>query len=91
MSIADAQKTARWLLGLPIAQAPGCPRPGEPVSAGGAGQLWGDVDCGGAVGIGDAQKIARSRIGLPYARAEPCPDIGTEVGVESPAGDGLFL
>ncbi len=40
---------------------------------------WGDIDCGGSLGIGDAQKTARSLIGLSITQASPCPHVGDHI------------
>ncbi|MDO8615094.1 MAG: hypothetical protein Q7T33_05095 [Dehalococcoidia bacterium] len=40
---------------------------------------FGDLDCGGSLGIGDAQKLARSLIGLAVTQGEGCPEIGAPV------------
>jgi dipeptidyl aminopeptidase/acylaminoacyl peptidase len=76
VSIGDAQKTARSLIGLSVSQGPSCPQIGSHALVGTTDRIWGDVDCGGAVTIGDAQKIARSLIGLSVSQGSGCVGIG---------------
>ncbi|MDO8615938.1 MAG: hypothetical protein Q7T33_09435 [Dehalococcoidia bacterium] len=78
VSIADAQKLSRSLVGLAVTQTPPCPGIGDGVP--GFGFDWGDVDCSGSVSIGDAQKIARDLIALPVSISPPCPQIGDTLG-----------
>ena len=79
--IADAQKTARTALALPVTQTEPCPDIGTTTSVNGVDRVWGDVECSGALGIGDAQKIARYLVDLSVSQTEPCPDIGEEVTI----------
>ena len=80
--IADAQKTARTLIGLPVTQSEPCPDIGAPTSVDGVDRVWGDVDCSGSpLGISDAQKTARYLVDLSVSQTEPCPDIGEEVTI----------
>ncbi|MFQ5858921.1 MAG: hypothetical protein ACE5LU_25255 [Anaerolineae bacterium] len=78
VDIGDAQKTARFLIDLPVSQEQGCPAiNGTVVEA--APRQWGDVDCDGDVDIGDAQKTARFLINLPVSQEQGCPAIGSTV------------
>lgn len=77
MTIGDAQKIGRSLIGLPISQAQPCPAIGGYVQFLNIFLFWGDVDCNGPVTIGDAQKVARFLVGLPVTQALPCPLIGS--------------
>ncbi|MDO8615775.1 MAG: hypothetical protein Q7T33_08585 [Dehalococcoidia bacterium] len=89
VSIGDAQKIARDLIGLPISQEPGCPQIGDLVEVDGVQLAWADVDCMNGVTIGDAQKIGRKLVELPVSQEEGCPDPGSERLVcyfESPTG-----
>ena len=84
IKIADAQKTARAVIGLPVTQTEPCPDIGTTTSVNGVDRIWGDVECSGALGIGDAQKIARYLVDLLVSQTEPCPDIGVEVTLPTP-------
>jgi CSLREA domain-containing protein len=88
LSIGDAQKTARSLIGLSVTQTPPCPHVGDHIVAGSVwgDVVWGDVDCNEAVTIGDAQKTARKLIGLPVTQAEGCPEIGSSVELPALVG-----
>ncbi len=79
VTIGDAQKTARSLIGLSVSQTPPCFDIGAGIDVDGTSYLWADVDCNGAVTIGDAQKIARKLIGLIVTQAPSCPEIGSTV------------
>jgi branched-chain amino acid transport system substrate-binding protein len=86
VSIGDALKIARFLIGLPVSQEPWCAEIGETVHVDGADideaeRVWGDVDCDGDVSIGDALKAARFLIGLPVSQEPGCPPIGETVYV----------
>lgn len=72
LSIGDAQKIARFLVGLSVMRPANCP----PLNPGGGQVIWGDVDCMNGLGIGDAQKIARRLVGLPVSQAPNCPLVG---------------
>lgn len=76
VDIGDAQKTARFLINLPISQGQGCPAINSTV-VGAAPRQWGDVDCDGDVDIGDAQKTARFLIDLPISQGQGCSAIGS--------------
>jgi pimeloyl-ACP methyl ester carboxylesterase len=76
LTIGDAQKIARFLIGLAITQGPDCPLLGTLVQILGVERAWGDVDCLNGVTIGDAQKIARSLINLSVGQGPGCPQIG---------------
>ena len=81
VNIGDAQKVARRLVALSIAQTEPCPDVAQIVSIDGTSRPFGDVDCGGTVKIGDSQKVARKLVGLTVGQTEPCPDIGQNVQV----------
>lgn len=83
LTIGDAQKIARDLIGLPVAQDPGCPMPGDQATVDDMPRTWGDLDCMNGLTIGDAQKTARELIGLPIGAMEGCPMPGEEVGVST--------
>lgn len=81
VSIGDAQKLARALIGLPLTQKQPCALIKGGVLANGISELWGDVDCSGAVTIGDAQKVARSLINLPISQTPPCFGVQEQVTI----------
>ncbi|MDO8616915.1 MAG: hypothetical protein Q7T33_14485 [Dehalococcoidia bacterium] len=81
LAIGDAQKTARFLVYLEIAQEPPCPRVYQGTTVNGVRRSWGDNDCTTGVSIGDAQKIARRLVHLEVTAAEGCPEIGADVSV----------
>jgi hypothetical protein len=76
VTIGDAQKIARFLIGLAISQGPDCPLLGTLLQIAGADHTWGDIDCLNGLTIGDAQKIARLLINLAVNQGEGCPQIG---------------
>jgi hypothetical protein len=78
VTVGDAQKIGRSLIGLPISQPQFCPAIGGYVQFLNLSLVWGDADCNGGVGIGDAQKIARKLIGLPFTQTQPCPQISSQ-------------
>ncbi len=49
--------------------------------------VFGDVECNGALGIGDAQKIVRKLIGLPVHQETLCAQIGATLGSGDIFGD----
>jgi hypothetical protein len=67
----DALKVLRYVAGLDVTHAPGCPEIGEDVAS-----LWGDVDCSADVNSVDALKVLRYVAGLSVAQAENCPHVG---------------
>ena len=72
LTIGDAQKIARSLVGLAVTQEPGCATIGALVN----GFPFGDVDCNHALTIGDAQKIARQLIHLSVSQEPGCMPVG---------------
>jgi hypothetical protein len=40
--------------------------------------IWGDIDCGGTVGIGDAINVARFTIGIVFQAPQGCPTLGQD-------------
>jgi hypothetical protein len=83
VSIGDAQKISRFLIGLSVTQTPPCPQLGSHVSVDGIDRVWGDIDCLGGLTIGDAQKLARSLISLQLTQGPNCPGIGSSVSIGS--------
>ncbi len=81
VTIGDAQKIARSLIGLSVSQGPDCPQPGADVIVDGTPRKWGDLDCLNGLTIGDAVKTARHLIGLPIGQAQDCPKPGVVVSV----------
>ncbi|MDO8614368.1 MAG: CAP domain-containing protein [Dehalococcoidia bacterium] len=81
VTVGDAQKLARLLIGFSVVQDGGCPPVNQPVRADGRRTAWGDVDCNGQVSVGDAIKISRALIGMPIVQNPRCFAIGSTVGI----------
>ncbi|MDO8615851.1 MAG: hypothetical protein Q7T33_08970 [Dehalococcoidia bacterium] len=70
------------LVALLLGAAPGPLHPGSSAATPAASLAFGDLDCGGGLGIGDAQKLARSLIGLAVTQGDGCPAMGEPVGID---------
>lgn len=81
VTIGDAQKLSRVLVGLPIDQQPDCPSVSQPITADGYQEAWGDVDCNGALNISDGQKIARVLASLEIVQNPHCFVVASAVWV----------
>ncbi len=81
VTIGDAQKLSRALIGLPINQQPDCPNINQPVMADDRQEAWGDVDCNGTLNISDAQKIARVLASLEIVQNPHCFVVDSAVWV----------
>jgi hypothetical protein len=82
VTIGDAQKLGRSLIGLVITQTPPCPAVEQPLDVEGLSVIWGDADCFGTVAIGDAQKIARFLVDLPITQALACFEMDQHVSLD---------
>lgn len=67
----DALQGLRFVAGLGVSQAAGCPGLGTEVAS-----LFGDVDCDGDVDAVDALQILRFVAGLAVNQQQACPQIG---------------
>jgi len=83
INLGDAIAVARFLVGLAVNQADGCPPLGSSVTIDGIARVWQDVTCDGSITLGDSIGVARNLVGLAVNQASGCPGIGSSVQVTS--------
>ena len=83
INLGDAIGVARFLVGLTVNQADGCPPLGSSVTIDGIARIWQDITCDGSITLGDSIGVARNLVGLAVNQAAGCPQIGDSVQVVS--------